>query len=523
MVRLIALVALATLSIPIYAEEWVDFSPREAALGGTSAADERGVSGGWYNPGGASRRPLQKPFAERMEFDIPSGIALSIHGTAYRDIFGVIDSIVALEEAFDAGRFNQGSGTPTFDDLQGAFNILGSMSQLKQKPYEGIYVTASTGFGVQFREVFLYRDVLSFRGTAWTASSLTTGIDLDSINFMRFTDESGAAWQAMVDSAITANGGPLMPTTPEGQALAARLITMGYTADEANTLATMGERSGVDLSGEGGAALESVLSNTLTGFGQSLESQENMLDGNESAILMRSLVFHEFSAGYSAGIGDYLSLGGTIKYMRASWLTEAILLSEIDDAGTILDRTANRIEEAITLRNEDSKANIGIDLGLTVTPWSTLAISVSARNVNMPEFEFASDTIKLVSQVRAAASYTLFDKVLPLTFAVDMDLNRVESIVMPEYHTQFLRASVGFEPQWGIFGFGVRLGTFKNIGDANESWTGTAGFGLRLWAIRLDFGAQAAFEMVNFSVGGNEISLPQRLGAFMQVTIIADF
>ena len=523
MVRFVALMALATLSIPIYAEEWVDFSSRDAALGGTGAADGKGASGGWYNPGGASRRPWQKPFAERMEFDIPSGLSLSIHGTAYRDIFGVIDSIVALEEAFDAGRFNQGSGTPTFDDLQGAFNILGSMGQLNQKPYEGVYVTASAGFGVQFREIFLYRDALSFRGTAWTASSLTAGIDLDSLHFMRFADESGAAWQGMIDDAITANGGPLLPTTSEGQAFAARLVTMGYTADEANTLAAMGENSGVDLSGDGGAALESVLSNTLTGFGQSLESKNAILDGNESAILMRSLVFHEFSAGYSAGIGDYLSLGGTIKYMRASWLTEALLLSEIDDADTILDRTVNRIEEAITLRNEDSKANIGIDLGVTATPWSTLAISVSARNINMPEFEFANDTIKLVPQVRAAASYTLFDDVLPLTLAIDMDLNRVESIVMPEYHTQFFRTSIGFEPQWGVFGLGLRFGAFKNIGDANESWTGTAGFGLRLWAVQLDFGAQAAFEMVTFTVSGDEISLPQRLGAFMQLTIIAVF
>jgi len=40
----------------------------------------------------------------------------------------------------------------------------------------------------------------------------------------------------------------------------------------------------------------------------------------------------------------------------------------------------------------------------------------------------------------------------------------------------------------------LRIGAFKNTADANSNITPTAGFGLRLWALRADFAAGYDFK-----------------------------
>jgi hypothetical protein len=108
---------------------------------------------------------------------------------------------------------------------------------------------------------------------------------------------------------------------------------------------------------------------------------------------------------------------------------------------------------------------------------------------------------------------------LPLSFAVEADLNKVGSDVLPNYHTQFIRAAVSFEPNLGIFGFALRLGALQNIADADQSTTVTAGLGLRLGPVRLDFGGMIAVDTSNFGSSFDFEPLPQRFGGSVQLAI----
>jgi hypothetical protein len=71
---------------------------------------------------------------------------------------------------------------------------------------------------------------------------------------------------------------------------------------------------------------------------------------------------------------------------------------------------------------------------------------------------------------------------------------------------------VAFEPNWGGFGFGVRAGGFKNRAVAAQAFTLTAGLGLRLWVVLLDFAGQVGLDNTKFGTDDDNQLIPQRFG-----------
>jgi hypothetical protein len=155
-----------------------------------------------------------------------------------------------------------------------------------------------------------------------------------------------------------------------------------------------------------------------------------------------------------------------------------------------------------------------------------------ARNINGPEFRWEPKDrapgeptlIRFDPQFRLGASYTFFHQVnLPLIVALEVDLNKVGSDIMPNYHHQFLRGAVAFEPHFGGFGLGLRVGGFKNLADANETFTLTAGLGFQLFFFTLDFGAHVSIENRRFGTTDDYQPIPQRLGASVQLGFHFEF
>ena len=528
------------LCAPLHAEEWLDFSSPVQGGGGAGVL-ARGPMGAYYNPANASRRPWESSDIFRLEFDIPLAFSAAIHGETIRFIFDAVDQANELFDRFDAGAFDTTNSAISFDDFQFALKVFDALDRLSSLNGEGLYAGTAVGLGVRFTGMLMPRDAFGISVGGFGIGAVTSIVEMESLRGYRLTDESGAQFEALVAAAIANSGQAQSPQTPEGQAFSQRLQNGGYSAVTADALARQAELAGLNFNGTAASILEDFLINTFTGNGTSLESGANPLEGNGSGVLIRGLSWYELAFSYSFGVpllgsGDWLALGATLKLIQAYTYSELLRVQDMDSNGVsdALQRLGEKAADAYMLKGDAARFNVGVDLGLIFTPQipllDTLAISFVARNVNGPEFRwdgsYATEPklVRFDPQFRLGASYTLFHAVnMPLAFAFEADLNRVSSDVLPKYSTQFLRMAATFEPSFGIFGFGVRLGGLKNIGDADQAWTLTAGLGFRAGPFRLDLGGMMAFKEVNFGSSVEFEPLPQRFGASAQIGLHFEF
>ncbi|MBX3461377.1 MAG: conjugal transfer protein TraF [Planctomycetes bacterium] len=523
------LFAVCLLALPLCAEEWVEFNTPVMSRGGTGVSLGRGATGAYYNPANAARRPWEPDITE-LQFDIPAHFSAGLQGQSYRWMFDTVKFANDLFDRFKDGAFESGGGIES-DDLIFAMRVIDRLDKLSTFNGDGLYTTAGAGIGARWGNLLLPRDGLSAYVGGFNIAAASPYVDLDSLRGYRLTDEAAAGWEQLIGEAIINSGGSATPSTPAGQQFSADLQAAGYSAASADALAKWAEDGGVNLKGKAGSVLLDFLINTLNGTGQSLESGANPLEGNNSGFVIRGIAWYEigFSYGFAlpiVGISDLLSVGATVRLMQAYVFSELLRIQDMNKNGVedTLNRLGNKVADAYRLDADAARFNVGFDLGVTITPWDTLAISIAGRNINGPEFRWKPSAageprlIRFDPQFRAGVSYVAFyDAGLPLSFALEMDLNRTASDIMPTYHQQFVRGAIAFEPDFGIFGFGLRVGGFTNIGDTQESFVLTAGLGFRLWVFRLDLGAHMGLETRNFGTSDDYEPVPQRAGVSAQI------
>lgn len=535
--QLLLMAAIVTAAATVRAEEWVDFNSRVVGIGGAGAVLARGPTGAYYNPANAAMRPWERGEEDllTMEFDLPTTFSASLHGDNFNAVFDVADAANEIHEEFRDGAFNNPS-TATLDDFELAISIFNNLDLIESLNGHGMYATSSTGIGVGFHNAFLPGDGLSFNTGGFAIAGAAAVVDFASLRDYRFVDESGAQWDLMINTAATLSGQPTKsPNSGAGQQFSADLQAAGYGSQEADILAAVAEDSGIDFGGVGASILFDFLVNTRDGTGQSLESGANPLEGNETGFVLRGLAWYEFGVSYGfplplPGFSDWFSVGGTLRFIQAYTFSETLYIEEMDDDGIedTLQSLGEQTRDAYTFQADASRFNVGVDLGVVFTPQlpmlDTLAISLVGRNLNGPEFRWDPATgvepklIRFDPQFRLGASYTLFhESGLPLTVAVEGDLNRVSSDILPRYHTQFIRGGVGWEPQFGPIGFGVRVGALKNIADADQAVTFTAGLGLRAWFLHLDVAGQLGLDTQDFGTSDDFEQIPQRFGFSAQI------
>ncbi|MCB9893389.1 MAG: conjugal transfer protein TraF [Planctomycetes bacterium] len=537
---LLAALAIA-LCTCLSAEEWVDFHTPAFGAGGVGVI-ARGATAARYNPAFGALRPWERTENDptTLEFCLPTNMSASIHGDDFQKMFDVVEDANDAFDSFQSGAFNTPSSA-TLSDFSQVFDIFNKLDILDSLSGDGVYATSATGLGMRLGSLFFGGDGLTVTTGGFAIAGAATIVDLDSLRNFRFVDESGAQWDTMISVAATLSGqAGATPTTSGGQQFSADLQAAGYPANEANILAKTAEDSGVNFGGVGADILLDFLINTQNGTGQSLESGANPLEGNGSGFIIRGLAFYE--AGISYGmplpipvLGDWLSLGVTVRFIQAYTFSHFLAVEDMTSDGVkdMLRSLGRQTQDAYKLKGE-SRFNVGIDVGAVFTPQipflDTLSISFVARNVNGPEFRWDPAThpepnfIRFDPQFTAGASYTWFYSIgLPLTFAVEGDLNRVSSDILPRYHTQFVRAALTFEPQFGGFGFGIRLGAFKNLADAEQSITLTTGLGLRLWFFHIDFAGQVGLTTQDFGTTADPKAIPQRFGFGVDIGIDIEF
>jgi hypothetical protein len=125
----------------------------------------------------------------------------------------------------------------------------------------------------------------------------------------------------------------------------------------------------------------------------------------------------------------------------------------------------------------------GIDVGAIYRPSSWLRFGVVAKDLNQPEFDAPDGTkYKLNPQVRGGMAVNPWST---LTLTADMDVTSNKTFV-PGVKSQVL--SLGAEQTILSEFLSFRVGAFKNVQDAQSPFTPTAGFGLRIFALRVDVG-----------------------------------
>lgn len=521
---------------PLAAEEWIDFNARDAGCAGMGGAYGRDGTGAYYNPANTSRRPWEGDSFPKFEIDLPFGVTGGLHGRSFNNIFQAIDLANELHDRFQAGDFNVASSSLTTEDIGFAMGVIDALDGLSSLNGEGVYITTAAGLAARFDLPVLPRAGISIFVGAFGIGAVSPIVDLDSLRGYRLTDESGAQWDQLINIALANSGGSGTPQTAGGQGFQADLEAAGYPTAQAAALARMAEDAGVNFGGKGSEILLDFLVNTRNGTGQSLESGANPLEGNKSGFLARGLAWYELGVNFATGlplpwVSNWLSLGVTVKYMQAYTFNQLLLIEDLDSNGISDTFNALRedVQDAYGLNGEASRSNVGIDLGIVFTPQikfiDTLALSVSVRNVNGPEFRWKNVyptepiLIRFDPQIRAGFSYSFFTPYLPLTLAAEMDINRVSSDILPGYSTQFLRAGVAFDPSWKGLGFTIRAGALKNFADADEKWTLTAATGVSLFFVRFDVGAQMALDTVNLGSQADNQDIPQRASFYFQLTV----
>lgn len=121
-----------------------------------------------------------------------------------------------------------------------------------------------------------------------------------------------------------------------------------------------------------------------------------------------------------------------------------------------------------------------------------LQIGVVGHNLNSPKFDGPTiqlngsdvkfDDIRINPQFAAGIA---FIPLKTLTLETDIDLTENKTL-LTDYETQ----NISFGLEWDALRFlTLRAGAYKNLKESDVDWVYSAGFGLNLWAMRLDVGA----------------------------------
>ena len=271
--------------------------------------------------------------------------------------------------------------------------------------------------------------------------------------------------------------------------------------------ATQAQASG-SIDATAAAAITDVLGDgTTTGVLNALNSTGD-INKNDTAILIQGSQIFEVPVSYGYAFNDYVSVGGSVKYMMGK--ISAVKIRAIDtssnkDLSDYLEDFMNDAEES---------SNFGIDLGIQAR-YDFIQAGLVARNINGPTFK--GPTVKYthadgsvetskVADVQVKPDVRAGIAVIPfyqwyagLTLAADAELIKSET-ALPGYYHQMVSAGAELKL---LSTLDLRGGVSKNIAESDIPMLVHGGFGLNLWLLRIDAAGAMATETV--SVDGDDV------------------
>jgi hypothetical protein len=187
---------------------------------------------------------------------------------------------------------------------------------------------------------------------------------------------------------------------------------------------------------------------------------------------LNGLEARQAAISYAYAFADRMfSIGITGKYIQGAAYTGTTNISGARDDIQIFD----------DLGRAKITSALSIDLGAMYRPASWLRFGIVAKDVTAPTFDAPNgEKFKLDPQVRAGMAVNPYSS---LTLSADVDITSNKTLT-PGVKSQIL--SLGAEQTILSELLSFRVGAFKNMQDPQTPFIPTAGFGLRLLALRID-------------------------------------
>jgi F plasmid transfer operon, TraF, protein len=279
---------------------------------------------------------------------------------------------------------------------------------------------------------------------------------IDEINSFNFNDTSGPNQARLQGLVNNLNNGSISAIGAAG------LYFKGYFGDHAfgfniSDVATGGEFAPIPLT------VTCVLTCTING-----------------QMAVRGLEARQAAFSYAYAFSDRtFSIGATAKIIQGAAYNASV--------GVVGSESG--LAFTSDLGKPEISTAIGIDAGAIYRPSSWLRFGVVGKNLNQPTFDAPNgQEFKLVPQVRAGVAVNPYES-LTLTFDGDITSNKT---FVPGIKSRVL--SLGAEQTLPAEFISLRVGALKNVEDAKSIITPTAGFGIRFFALRMDFGGGYDFQ-----------------------------
>jgi len=204
---------------------------------------------------------------------------------------------------------------------------------------------------------------------------------------------------------------------------------------------------------------------------------------------VRGLELRQAAFSYAYAFSDRtFAIGATVKAIQGAAYTGILDVNKANDFDNIKD----------SFGKAKLSTAIGIDVGAVFRPATWLRFGVVGKDINAPTFDAPDGSqFKVGPQVRGGIAVNP-DASLTLTFDGDITSNQT---LVPGLKSRVL--SLGAEQTVLSEFFALRIGVLKNVEDAKSTFTPTAGFGIRFFALRFDVGGGYDFDKGQALVSGS--------------------
>lgn len=446
-----------------------------------------------------------------FDFDIKYSFEGSSHGRSYENIFNTTGLLNGLRDRFGSSGSYWTATSISISDIDQTLKLIKSLDKLNSSPDEGVLTKSAFQLRANFRHVFKTHDELSIAYSTSARTHLYSYINMSSLfGYRLFENSSGISWLQDIDILVSAFG---QKEPPVGNKAAwnwvSQLESIGYTSTQAKLLAWLGARNGIDFDGLSGDLLLDFLENSLNGTGTSLESGASPLDNNSSGMRRMSLLMQEISVEYKCPINDWFVLGGAVRYMQGTFLSDFAGIHDLIYNGSNIVSSALLNDTTQSLNPSLAKTrNFGLDAFVLLSPVKGVSFSVSGHNLNAPRFKWENYVAYIDPQFTLGFEYRPVD--FPFYASISIDVNRARDLLLPNYYNQLFQTKAGVNPEWENGGFSIGLSISRNIAESNEPFLYGLDIGVRIYAFKMNFGGESSIQSVTFP----GISIPERFNFY---------
>lgn len=472
------------------AREWTIVGPRALGMGGAGVAVANDATASYWNPAafGFFKDSTGGEYGKRKwSANLDAGFGAQVH-----EDLGEFVNLIAQSDIGNLTGNLEVANAPDFIEL------INNLKTFDENPDRALTITVNGGLRAQVGHFGL-------AGYAFGDVSARGDLDLNNVGPVVPGDLDPATFTIdELTSPATYNcTAPCTPTTSyfsteQRDQLEAFLGDLGWSSTQVDNFLNIVE-TGVENASPGTVPpadeLVEQVQNVAEVANDAVAAGGGTIDENDSVLIFKGIAVAEVPLTYGRKINDDFSVGGNVKFMKARvYNTQVKILDENTEFGDALSEA---------LDDYTDSTNFGVDLGALYRFGDKLRFGVVARNVNSPSFDMNprfpgdKDSINEEPQVRAGVAYRPFNALL---LAADIDITENDTTISGSSTSRIISAGL----EGNVLNFlALRAGIYKNLSNDDIGPVFTAGLGLNLWAVNIDFGA--AMSSGSTTIDGNDI------------------